>query len=47
MGLIGATQEVFSFFSSLFELFPNAVRMLVLGVFGIFVLLAIINNIGR
>lgn len=47
MGLIGEVSGVFQFLQNCFYAFPNAVRILVIGAFGLVVFVAIMNSFRR
>lgn len=47
MGLIGEVTGVFDFFQKCFYAFPNAVRMLIIGAFGLLVLIAVMRSFWR
>lgn len=47
MGLITEVSEVFEFISQCFYALPNAVRMLIIGAFGLVVLIAVMLSFRR
>ena len=47
MGLIGEVGGVFDFFQKCFYAFPNAPRILIIGTFGLVVLIAVMNSFRR
>ncbi len=46
MGLIGAVSEVFSFFTSIYNFMPTAVKILLVATLGLFLLFGLFRFLG-
>lgn len=46
MGLIGAVSDVFSFFTSIYDCLPTAVKMLLVATLGLFFLFGLFRFLG-